>query len=535
MRQPRVLIVLLLLLLQGLAPARAQTVTPRLVVVLVVDQMRADYLTRYGGMFEHGLKRLTAGGAWFRNAAYPYFTTVTCPGHTTISTGTLPFHHGMIGNSWFHRETGKAMTCNEDPGVSEVSYGALKGDSNSAKWMLVPTLAETLRTAGKGRVATMSIKARSAIGLAGHQGDFVTWLDERGAWTTSSAFAEAPVAWFDAFVKANPIEGDAGKTWERTLPADRYQYEDDATGERGAGGWGATFPHGLGSPGPVFLLHWLQSPFADEYLERMAEAAVEAMPLGHDAGRTDFLGVSFSTLDVVGHAYGPRSHEVQDVLVRLDATIGRLLALLDAKVGGGNYVLALSSDHGVADIPEQVPGAGRVNVQTLLTMIETSVKTALGGNGPFVAAINGSDVYLTPGTYGRLNQDPAALHAVTDAVTNVAGVARVLTSDELATASARESKDPHLRAAALSYFPGRSGDLLIAPKENWIFAGSGTTHGSWYDYDQRVPMILYGAGIRAGVQGDAATPADIAPTLASVLGIRLQSPDGHVLKPALAQ
>src|SRR5262249_49114642 len=186
----------LVFLLLAVAPARAQHPKPALVVVLVSDQMRADYLTRYGAEFQHGLKTLMASGAWYQDAAYPYFNTVTCAGHSTIGTGDLPFHHGMIGNSWFNRETGKTQTCSEAHRTGEVPYGriprlpaeALAQFGESAKWMLTPTLAETLRKTMKSRVATMSIKARSAIGLAGHEGDFVTWLDERGAWTTSSAF-----------------------------------------------------------------------------------------------------------------------------------------------------------------------------------------------------------------------------------------------------------------------------------------------------------------------------------------------------------
>lgn len=523
-----------LLLVSMLAPAQAQPAKPKLVVMLVVDQMRADYLTRYGGLYEHGFKTLTSRGAWYRNAAYPYFMTVTCVGHTTIGTGELPFHHGMIGNAWYHRDTGKSMTCNEDPDTAEVSYGAFRGTSDSAKWMLAPTLAETMRETAKSRVATMSIKARSAIGLAGHEGDFVTWLDERGAWTTSSAYETGPSGWFGTFVKANPIDRDANKTWDRTLPPDRYLYDDDAQGEHGAAGWGATFPHKLGAVGGDYIQHWVQSPFADDYLEEMAEAAVTNMELGHDDNRTDFLGVSFSTLDVVGHAYGPRSHEVQDILVRLDAALGKLLAFLDEKVGAGRYVLALSSDHGVADIPEQVPGAGRVIVPTVLATVQASVKTALGGDGPFVAAVNGSDLYFKPGVYDRLKQTPGALESVIAAIAAIPGVARVLTSDELAPASARTSKDAHLRAAALSYFPERSGDLLIVPRENWILTGAGTTHGSWYPYDQRVPVILYGEGISAGAHDDSdVTPADIAPTLGSITGTHLPSPDGHVLTSAL--
>jgi len=147
----------------------------------------------------------------------------------------------------------------------------------------------------------------------------------------------------------------------------------------------------------------------------------------------------------------------------------------------------------------------------------------------------GDEVYFKPGVYGRLKQDPAALRAVIDAVMNIPGVVRVITSDEIAPSAARTSKDSLVRAAALGYFPDRSGDLLVVPKENWIIAGAGTTHGSAYPYDQRVPVILYGAGIRGGIHQDAATPADVEPTFASMIDVRVPSPDGQVLKSALGK
>jgi predicted AlkP superfamily pyrophosphatase or phosphodiesterase len=524
-----------LLFLLTFAPAQAQRPKPTLVVVLVADQMRADYLTRYGAEFEHGFKTLMTGGAWYQDAAYPYYNTVTCVGHTTIATGDLPFRHGMIGNAWFNRETGKAQTCNEDASASEVSYGPFKGSGDSAKWMLTPTLAETMRKTMKSRVATMSIKARSAIGLAGHEGDFVTWLDERGAWTTSSAYAEAPAVWFSAWAQANPMDRDADKNWDLTLPPDRYKHIKDVPDQPGSPGGAALFPHKLGPKSPAFLGHWLQSPFADDYLEQMAEAAVTEMHLGQDADRTDFLGVSFSVLDIVGHAYGPRSDEVQDILVRLDATIQKLIEFLDKKVGAGRYVLAFSSDHGVADIPEEVPGAGRVNTATVSATVDAAAKTVLGGDTGYIAAINAGDVYFKPGVYDRLKQDPAALGAVIDAVMKIPGIARVIKGEEISTSAARTSKDALIRAAALSYYPDRSGDLTIVPKENWILAGAGTTHGTSYAYDQHVPVILYGAGIRPGINHDAVTPADIAPTFAAILDVRLPEPDGHELKTALAR
>ncbi len=505
---------------------------PKLVVFIAVDQMRGDYPVRYASLLQHGLIRLTKQGAWYRNGAYPYLNTVTCAGHSTLGTGTFPYKHGMVLNAWFDRETGKTIACTDDASTTEVSYSAdFTGPGDSAKQMQMPTLAETLHRA-KGRVVTMSFKARSAIGLAGHEADSVTWFDERGAWQTSTAYSKVPVGWVSAFVKANPVERDADKVWERTLPADRYQYSDDAPGEKGGGGWTAKFPHQLGPAGDrAYYTHWLESPFADEYLEQMAEAAIDALDLGKK-DRTDFLGVSFSTLDRVGHAYGPRSHEVQDTLVRLDATLGKLLDHLDEKVGAGNYVLALGADHGVADVPEQITGGGRQSGAQIVAAVETALK-GVYGQGPFVAANAYTDLYLRKGVYDRLKKDPKTLKAVKDALLALPGLAHVLTADEVSTPQARSSKDPVVRAAALSYFAGRSGDLILVPKENWLLAQSTTTHGTLYPYDQRVPVILFGGCIQAGVRDDPATPADLAATLASIVGVRLPSPDGQVLKAAI--
>jgi predicted AlkP superfamily pyrophosphatase or phosphodiesterase len=532
----RSLAALIALVLAIPAPAgrlRAQSAHPKLVVFVVVDQMRGDYPVRYAPLLEHGLKRLTTGGAWFRNGAYPYFNTLTCVGHATIGTGTLPFEHGMISNAWYDRASQKTVTCNSDPDTSIVSYGTSTGASDSAAKMMRPTLAETMRAALKSKVAAMSIKPRSAIGLAGHSGDFVTWLGDRGSWETSTAFTKTPVPWFVGYLKGNPVDRDADKVWERTLPASRYQYEDDAPGERGAAGWGAKFPHPLGRAGDTaYLAHWLQSPYPDDYLEQMAEAAVDEMHLGTE-DRTDFLGVSFSMLDAVGHAFGPRSHEVQDVIVRLDVTMGKLLEFLDKKVGADNYVLAFTADHGVGDIPEQIVESGRVSMPTVRAAIEAAIAAKLGGGSPFIAAASGGELYFQPGVYDRMRAEGTLLKKAIAAAAAQPGIARVLSADDVSTPAARSSKDPFVRATALSYFPGRSGDLFVIPKENWLLTAAGTTHGTSYSYDQRVPVLLYGAGIQPGVRNEAVTPADLAPTVASTIGVSLPSPGGTVLTSAL--
>lgn len=533
MKRVVVAIALLLTFLPAGTSLQAQAARPKLVVFIVVDQMRADYPVRYGSLLQRGLKRLTTEGAWYTKAAYPYLNTVTCVGHSTIGTGALPYRHGMIANSWYDRATSKAVTCNADADSTDVSYGAVAGIGDSAKYMMVPTLAEVMAASLKSKVATMSMKARSAIGLAGHKGDFVTWFGDKSAWETSSAFTPVPVGWFIGYLKGNPATRDAGKTWERTLPADRYKGDDDAPGERGTGGWTATFPHTMGAAGDAaYYAHLQQSPYMDEQLEAMAEAAVDQMHLGTE-DRTDFLGVSFSSLDAVGHTYGPRSHEIQDMLVRLDITVGKLLDYLDSKVGAGKYVVAMSADHGVAELPEQDQTGGREPAQTIRAVIEAAMRPLFGGDEPLIAAISGGDIYFKPGVYERLKADAATLKKVNAAVTALPGVARVFASDEIAPAAARTSKDPLIRAAALSYFAGRSGDMTVLVKEHWIMPATGTTHGTPYDYDKRVPVILFGAGIKPGVHDEAATPADLAVTVASLVGVKLPSPDGQVLTGAL--
>jgi hypothetical protein len=336
--------------------------SPKLVVLLVADQMRWDYPDRHAAELTGGLKRMMREGAWFKEAAYPYLGTVTCPGHATIGTGAFPYRHGMILNEWIDRQTGLARGCTRDATVEIVTYAAVPGTAvgESAKDLLVPTLAEQIRERGRGRVVTMSIKPRSAIALAGRKADAVVWFDDRGAWATSSAYTKKPVPFVEQFVSANPWTNDVDKVWDRTLAVEQYKNSDDGAGERPQTGWTRLFPHPLaptGKPDAGFRARWKASPFADEYLARMAVGSIDALKLGRGVG-VDFLGVSFSSLDSVGHAFGPASHEVQDMVIRLDRTIGRLLDHLDSTVGRGNYVVAFSSDHGVAPIPDQVPVPG---------------------------------------------------------------------------------------------------------------------------------------------------------------------------------
>ena len=368
--------------------AAASGPAPKLVVVLVVDQMRGDYIDCYGHQWSAGLHRLISEGAWFRQAAFPYSTTVTCAGHATIGTGTLPRTHGIVGNSWFDRATGRSVACTADPAAAPLTYGDPATGAYGPARLLIPTLADEMRAqmTGPTRVVTMSMKARTAIMLAGHRGDAVTWLNPAShGLMTSSAYAAEPVPFIAQFVKANPIKATFGKDWSLLLPPNRYAFADEAEGEGPPAYWTRTFPHAIrgkgDTPDTSYYGAWEESPYSDAYLGQMAGAAIDSMRLGQGPG-TDFLGVSFSALDLVGHDFGPRSLEVQDLLAHLDWTIGVLLTHLDRTVGAGRYVVALSADHGVAPIPEQMKAhgvdAGRQGTKAAVEAVQKSLETAFG-------------------------------------------------------------------------------------------------------------------------------------------------------------
>ncbi|PYR29390.1 MAG: hypothetical protein DMF92_12060 [Acidobacteria bacterium] len=374
--------------------------------------------------------------------------------------------------------------------------------------------------------------------LAGHGADLATWLaNTLDGWVTSSALTSQAVAAVKTFSDTNPLDADYGKTWSRLLPDAKYQGPDDGLAEAPPSGWTPTFPHvlksGTGKPDFEFRKQWQTSPYADAYLGRFAAALVESLQLGKHGG-IDVLGVSFSSPDLVGHAFGPRSQEVQDMYAHLDRTIGTLLDRLDVLVGRDEYVVGLTSDHGVTPIPEQLEkageDAGRFNLAAMIDAVEERARAALGP-GKHVAVMSGNDLYFETGVYEALRAKPGALDAVVEALASRPGVARVFRSEQLRDAV--HAADPLLRAAALSYFPGRSGDLILAAKPGWMSAGSGTEHDSANPDDQRVPILFMGRGIKPGEYSQPATPADVAPTLAAVCGITMRQAEGHVLREAL--
>jgi predicted AlkP superfamily pyrophosphatase or phosphodiesterase len=555
--------------------------TPRLVVFISIDQMRGDYITRFGGHWTRGLRRLVDEGALFVQGAYPYFNTVTCAGHATMGTGAYPSTHGMVLNAWYDRATGKSVTCTDDPGVALVTYGSGPADAagagpqataakppaptpshgaatpgpvsgaaaaaapvgHSAKLLRANTFADELRLqAGRApRIVSLSMKPRSAINLAGHKGDVVLWFGGGATgWTSSTAFGEGRNSFVESYIAKNPIARDFATSWTKVMPEGNYLFEDDGAGERPSEGWKTTFPHPirLDPSDKGSVTRWAASPLADAYLGKFATAAIDEFKLGQTPG-IDYLAVSFSMLDAVGHAFGPRSHEVQDTLARLDQTIGDLLAALDAKVGAGRYVVALTGDHGVAPIPEQMKAmgveAGRVDLRAVTASVEQVLAKrfgALPNGGKYVAHVAYTDLYFAPGVIDKLKADRAAMQEVIDTMERVDGVLRVIPSFTLPDVHGTD--DRLVRAARLSYAPDRSGDMFIMPKPYWLMSSAGTTHGTGYFYDERVPVLLFGAGIKPGKYWGTASPADLAPTLAALCGVTMARPDGRVLSEALA-
>jgi predicted AlkP superfamily pyrophosphatase or phosphodiesterase len=535
------------LLGQARPPAPASPSTPpRLIVLLVMDQFPASYITMYGKQWTSGLRRLLDGGAVFTEARYPYALTFTCAGHSTIGTGALPFVHGMMSNSFFDRAANRTFPCMYDPKATSVPFGGAKGqEHHSYRPMRAPTFAQMLReqAPGQPQVVSLALKPRSAIGMGGSAGPGATvvWEEDDGTWATSDAYTSVPWPDVDAFIRKNPLQQAYGATWRKYKPDSAYLFEDDAPGEAEPVPWKRTFPHGLdspsGKPDVTFVTAWERSPWSDEYLARMAMSLLQTRQLG-STRRTDMLAVSLPALDLVAHEFGPNSHEAQDVLMRADVLIGRLLEQLDARVGQGNYVVAFSSDHGIATLPERLVAegkdAGRVSTTEIRNAVNAAVAKLLGATGTvtYVVTVYEQQVVLTAGTMDKLRALPGALDAVKNAIKSAKGIAAAYTVDEIV--SNRPSTDPFIGPWRLSLVRDRAGDLMFVPKPMWIVRGStGTTHGTPYEYDQRVPLILYGARVKPGRYASAASPADIAPTFAWFTRVNLDRATGRVLTEAL--
>ena len=527
------------------AAPQAQTPTarwepPRLVVILVADQFRADYPDLYGHHWTRGLKRIFETGAVFPLAEYPYALTVTCAGHATIGTGTLPATHGMVANDWYDRALGKQVGCANSPTTTSVPLGGGPGVERQGPYYLrVNTLADELRAqrAYQPTVVSLAQKPRSVITLAGRPSPstYAIWTEDNGSWATSSAYATVPPAIADQWATANPPSRDYGRLWEPILTPEQFLFSDDAPGEPAP----RVFPHRIasasGKPDAEFASSWERSPFGDAALGQFAAHLVKELKMGTTPGGTDLLTIGFSALDSVGHRFGPHSHEVQDLLANLDRTIGTLLDTLDATVGRDRYVLAFSSDHGVAPMVERsqtyTPSAGRYTTAAIRAAIEDALKPHLG-EGPHLQTTVGFNVYFRPESLARIKAHPAARAAVIEALEAMPAIDRAYWAEDLSQRTATD--DRILAMTRRSYAEGNSGDLMFVVAPNWVAQSTSlTTHGSPWGYDTRVPVVFMGAGTVPGRHPAAASPADIAPTLAFLLRLTMTTADGRVLTDAV--
>ena len=513
------------------AQARPAAQPPRLAVLIVVDQFRADYVTDYGQQWSKGLRDLFSTGTVFTEAVVPYGVTRTCAGHATVGTGVYPRSHGMIDNEWFDRQQHRFVGCSEDPQAKAVPLGPgeAAAEHHSARSMRAATFADELRRQAprQPQVVAIGLKARAAIGLLGQGGarTLAMWEEDSGSWATSSAYATIPSREVSEYVRTHPSLTSRGWVWNRLLPLSAYLHGDNAPGEPDGG----TFPRILASPlGASYASVWDGSPLSDAYVGDLAATLAGTLRLGQEPG-TDLIVMSFSALDYVGHRFGPRSHEVQDVLARLDLAIGRLLETLDRLVGRDRYVVALTSDHGVAPLPEQSedrPG-GRVTVASIGRAVETALSLTLRLSTS-VEAISNAGIYFEPGVVDKIRNNPDAKRLVERSLLGIRGVARVFWADDLSASTPTD--DAMLEAMRRSYVADRNGDVLIVPERNWMLAGAGTDHGTPYDYDTRVPLVFAGGGIPARRSATASSLVDVAPTLAALTGVKMTRTDGRVLQ-----
>lgn len=553
------------------AAASSQTTPPqsspraRLVLLIVVDQFRYDYLERFGDLFaEGGLRRLMRDGASWTRADYDHIPTETAPGHATLMTGTWPAENGIIGNEWFDRESGKRITSVSDE-KKKLFGGGDNERASSPHRLLASTLGDELRltTAGRAKVVGISVKDRAAILPAGRGASAAYWYSSQtGRMVSSSYYFERLPAWVETFNAARPADKFFGARWERLLPEAEYTRragEDAPAWESVGENKAVTFPHvitgGATAPDKNFYDALNYSPFSNDLLLDFAKQAITNEALGADAD-TDVLSISFSANDIVGHRFGPYSHEAMDMTLRVDRQIAALLDFVDERVGLGNTLVAFTADHGVAPIPEHaaalhLPG-GRIKSSEVVAAMRSAIKARFARAGSPDA---GADYLLTyrDGERTRdvfindsLHFNPAALardgvsreeveRVAGEGAMTVPGIVRYYTRTQLQR-GAISPADPLARRALHGFNAERSGDVLVISGAYKYLTDSAitATHGTPYSYDTHVPLIIMGGGLTPGRYLQPAAPSDIAPTLAALLRAEMPSnATGRILTEAM--
>ena len=484
---------------------------PKLVLALVFDQFRYDYLTRFKGEYTGGFATLLNQGAVFTDARLIHFPTVTAIGHSTLLTGALPATSGIVGNEWFDPEDHARVTSVSDP-KTKLLGGS--GAGSSPRRLLVDTVGDELKmaTSGKARVIGISLKDRASILPAGHMADAAYWFDPQSGNFVSSTFyfPELP-AWVRDFNASRPGDQYKEQTWlNHKMPA-----------------------------GGTELYNAIEaSPFGNDMLERFAERAMTAEQLGSDS-TVDILAVSFSATDYVGHSNGPFSAEEHETVIQTDRILKRLLDFAERQAGAGNVLVVMTADHGVAPAPPRPPETsrlpgGRIAGNAAPDAIQTAL-SARYGEGKWVQLASDLSIYLNRELADQKKLDMAEVRrAAAQAVLKVPHVSRVYTWDQLQ--EGRLPGDPLTRPMQNGFNSRRGADLQVVPDPYWIIGNSTTTHGTPYGYDTHIPIVFMGPGIRPGHYDERTAENDIAPTLATILEVEIPSGAvGRVLREMLVR
>lgn len=544
---------------QAAEPARESSGDVRLVVLVVVDQLIPEQLERLSPWLDGGLGRFVHDGERWRAALHPHGITETGPGHATLATGLYPARHGIVSNEWMAAETGDALYCVDDDEaclVTSAGQGVDASGARSPKNLRASGIADHLKAADPAsRCVGIAAKDRSAILALGMHADLALWWDLEGrGFVTSDWYApELP-----AFVRdwngrwpAELVTEQGTRAWEAALPEGieaSGMGRDDQPGETPLGPT-RTFPH----PGPPCSIPPTEkelarlaefafaSPSVDRFVVELARGAVDAFELGSDE-HVDYLFVGLSACDVVGHASGPTSPEVTDLLLRDDRALGELFASLDQRIGAERWIAALSSDHGVMELPERLRErgleAGRIPTKGTLATIKELRATLAGefGIDP-LARLGEHGARLSEERMHVAGADPSNVRARVKELflSRFEHIHALYTSDELAATLLHDDGSDGLRTAmARSFFPGRSPDVMAVKRPFWIAMATGTTHGSPWNYDRAVPLVFIGPHATHGSSFEPCSTVDVLPTLLSRAGVVVPTGlDGRVLVSAL--
>jgi predicted AlkP superfamily pyrophosphatase or phosphodiesterase len=501
---------------------------PKLVVGLMVDQMRWDFLYRYYDRYtDAGFKRLIQQGFSAENTMIPYAQTVTAAGHACVYTGSIPAVNGIMGNEWYDKQLQKEVYCVEDESVKIIG-GVPASEPMSPRNLWTTTISDELRLATnfRSKVIGVAIKDRGSILPAGHTGTAYWYEGGNGNWVSSTWYMNELPAWVQQFNARRWVDSLYKNDWNTLYPISTYVQSDSdnvAYEGRSAGDTTPTFPHRLRHLIGKNYGAIRSTPMGNTLTLSFAKEAMTAEQLGKDA-ITDLLAISLSSPDYIGHQYGPNSIEIEDNYLRLDRELAEFFAFLDKEVGKGEYLLFITADHGVAHVPAFLK-KNKVDVKTIpsnISEINNRVEAKFGFKNALVASAN-YHLYLNALAIDSLGKDKAQIEKfITSELNKLPHLWGSFSYNQMESVALPVA----LKEKFISgYNQKRSGDVQLVLKSGYFYGGAtGTTHGSWYPYDAHIPLVFMGWGVTPGRTNRTISMSDIAPTLAAML--RIQMPSG---------